>query len=336
MNNVASTTSDIDFVIIWVDGSDREWLKQKNHYKGVEEINAGDARYRDWDFLHYWFRAVEKYAPWVRKIHFVTCGQLPAWLNLDNPKLHFVKHSDYIDEKYLPTFSSHCIELNLHRIEGLAEKFVYFNDDMFLNAPVSPEDYFVNNVPCDSAIMNTVKMDRHGIPHVIVNNLCVIADHFDFNTQFKKNKSKWLNLKYGLGKNLRTLFMLPYRAFVGFYELHVPYSFLKSTFTEVWDKEEELLSDVSSHKFRTTTDVNQWLMRYWQLAKGEFVPRSPKIGKLYFAQCDMDAIVDDILNSRHKMICINDDNGIKDFEAAKRRVNEAFEKMLPEKSSFEK
>lgn len=73
---------EIDFVIAWVDGNDPEWRKEKQKYLaeflGEEAlIDQGDYRYRDWDILHYWFRAVEKYAPWVRKIHFVTCGQIP-------------------------------------------------------------------------------------------------------------------------------------------------------------------------------------------------------------------------------------------------------------------
>ena len=70
---------DIDFVIPWVDGSDLEWRKSKNKYSGKidEPVDITDARYRDWDILKYWFRGVEKYAPWVHKIYFVTCGQKP-------------------------------------------------------------------------------------------------------------------------------------------------------------------------------------------------------------------------------------------------------------------
>ena len=68
-------TSDIDFVIIWVDGSDPEWQKTKAHYKGEDDkFNLNNVRYRDWNLLHYWFRAVEAFAPWVRKVHFVPCA----------------------------------------------------------------------------------------------------------------------------------------------------------------------------------------------------------------------------------------------------------------------
>ena len=105
--------SGIDFVVIWVDGNDPQWRQEKNRFSPDEaKFNINDVRYRDWDILHYWFRAVEKYAPWVRKVHFVTCGHVPQWLNLEHPKLHFVKHSDYIDAEFLPTFSANPIELN--------------------------------------------------------------------------------------------------------------------------------------------------------------------------------------------------------------------------------
>ncbi len=88
----------IDFVIIWVDGSDVEWKKERAVYdKSIkDDADNGDHRYRDWNNLKYWFRGVEKFAPWVRKIHFITWGHLPKWLDISHPKLHLVRHEDYI------------------------------------------------------------------------------------------------------------------------------------------------------------------------------------------------------------------------------------------------
>ena len=143
----------IDFVIIWVDGGDIEWQKQRNIYSGKDPEDLADYRFRDWENLKYWFRGVEKFAPWVNNVYFVTCGHYPKWLNLNNPKL---KHEDYIPIEYLPTFSSHTIELNLHRIKGLSENFVYFNDDFFLTKPVSPDFFFKNDLPCISAGLNAI------------------------------------------------------------------------------------------------------------------------------------------------------------------------------------
>ena len=95
----------VDIVVLWVDGADPEWLDEYSKYKGL----SGDqraSRFRDWGNLRYWFRGVERYAPWANKIHFVTWGHLPQWLDTTCPKLHIVNHRDFIPEKYLPTFIS--------------------------------------------------------------------------------------------------------------------------------------------------------------------------------------------------------------------------------------
>ena len=329
--------SGIDFVMIWVDGNDPQWRAEKNRYSPDEaKFNVNDVRYRDWDLLHYWFRGVEKFAPWVRRIHFVTCGHVPKWLNREHPKLHFVKHSDYIDADYLPTFSANPIELNLHRIEGLSERFVFFNDDIFLIAPMKEKDYFVNGLPRDVAVLNPPTPNRYGIPTIILNDLGIIADHFDFITQFKANWKKWINPIYGV-QNLRTLLLLPWRRYLGFYDLHLPSAFLKSTFEEVWRKEQDLLRKTSGHRFRDDADVNQYLMTYWQIAKGEFVPGSPKNGRMFEISFEnIDRITDVIRNQRMKVICINDSEKIDDFHILRQKLVDAFDCILKEKSSFEK
>lgn len=47
-----------------------------------DSIDASEERYRDWGIFHYWFRGVEKFAPWVRKVYFVTWRHLPEWQKL--------------------------------------------------------------------------------------------------------------------------------------------------------------------------------------------------------------------------------------------------------------
>ena len=330
----------IDFVIIWVDGNDPKWQEEKRKYEKNDNrlVDSRNIRYRDWDNLMYWFRAVEKFAPWVNRIHFVTCGQVPAWLNTENPKLNMVKHEDYIDGKFLPTFSANPIEINLHRIEGLAEQFVFFNDDMFITKKVKPELFFKNGKPCDVAVMNAHISYRNIKNHIEVADMDIINDYFHKNTVIKKNFFKWFNPKYGK-ELIRNFSLMPWNEFPGILHQHLPNSYLKSTFEEVWEKEGEALTEITSHRFRESLDLNQWLFENWQICSGNFHPRKAKIGKS-FTITDEDQqnkkVYNAIATGKYKLVCINDMVIDSDFETKKKELIDAFEKLLPEKSSFEK
>ncbi|WP_370840216.1 stealth family protein [Megamonas funiformis] len=180
----------IDFVVTWVDGNDPIWQAEKAKYSPNKNADNRNVRFRDWDNMQYWFRAVEKFAPWVNKIHFVTYGHLPKWLNTNNPKLNIAKHSDFIPQKYLPTFSSRTIEFNLHRIENLTERFVYFNDDMFLLRPVKRELFFAGKdcLPTDFAITSTLSVTdkKDTVQYAKFNNIVILNSHFDKKEQMKK------------------------------------------------------------------------------------------------------------------------------------------------------
>ncbi len=43
----------IDFIITWVDGSDPEWLSEKEKYSPPLMSDSGVFRYRDWDTLRF-------------------------------------------------------------------------------------------------------------------------------------------------------------------------------------------------------------------------------------------------------------------------------------------
>ncbi|MFJ2742760.1 stealth family protein [Streptomyces sp. NPDC087440] len=138
----------VDVVYTWVDGSDPAWLERRASVSGASyhEEAANAARYADHEELRYSLRSLEMYAPWVRTIHLVTDDQTPAWLDTSQPGLKVVSHREiFRDPSVLPTFNSHAIESQLHRIEGLAEHFLYFNDDVFLGEEASPQDFFLSN-----------------------------------------------------------------------------------------------------------------------------------------------------------------------------------------------
>ncbi|MBO4444453.1 MAG: Stealth CR1 domain-containing protein [Bacteroidaceae bacterium] len=333
----------IDFVMIWVDGSDPEWRKQFNLYAGKTdaESDTREERYRDWDNLRYWFRGVEKYAPWVNRIHFVTCGQIPEWLNLDNPKLHFVKHSDYIPEKYLPTFSSHPIEINMHQIEGLSDKFVYFNDDCFFINEVKPERFFKKGLPCERVGCPIYFPDEFlHAHHILTNNTWCINQHFSKKECIRKHFFKWFSLNYIKHPRcmLQTLLLLPYSKFSRFSEPHFPNSFLKATLEEVWEKCSDILEETSASRFRELGNVNQWLFRDWQIAKGDFYPYDVYKDSICYELCDenIPQVVSTIRSQRKNIIVMNDSAQIRSFDVAKKAINSALDAILPEKCSFEK
>jgi hypothetical protein len=139
---------EIDLVYLWVDGSDPVWRAKRNAFMGTPEGTATvscKARYTDNDELKYSLRSVEKYAPWVRKVFIVTDSQTPGWLDTENPKIKIVDHKDIMPQERLPCFNSRVIEYHLHKIPGLAERFLYANDDMFINKPVSPGTFFAKD-----------------------------------------------------------------------------------------------------------------------------------------------------------------------------------------------
>lgn len=333
------TVEKIDFVILWVDGSDAEWLSLKNEYSDEKTDVINDSkRYRDYDILKYWFRGVENYAPWVNKIHFVTCGHLPTWLNTENPKLNIVNHKNFIPERYLPTFNSHTIELNLHRIKDLSDKFVYFNDDMMLMRPISSEYFFKNGLPCDSWQEDILILDETtdiNFSHILMNDLKVINSNFSKHKSIKSNFLKWFNLKNGKGL-IKNLLLYNWKNIAGFQNYHMPSPFLRQTFEDVWSKENEILEKSCITKFRTDADVNQYVMSLWQIYSGNFSVKNCKEFGKYFSLSDNNtALYNFIKNPDKCVVCINDGN-VDDFDKVKNELVSAFEDKFPNKSSFEK
>lgn len=326
-----------DFVLTWVDGSDPKWQEERSKYDTTKADGNKSVHYRDWGTLKYWFRSVEKYAPWVNKIHFVTCGQIPKWMNVEHPKLNLVSHSDYMPTEYLPTFSANPIELNFHRINGLSDQFVYFNDDTFISAPMSESDFFQNGLPCDSSTFSALIPSVKGevITHILFNDLLLINANFNKRSSLRGNYGKWFSLKYG--KDLiKNLYYLPIGKFPGFVNPHLPNAFLKSTYEEVWQAEGEYLDEICQNRFRSNNDVNQYLMRYWQLSKGSFAPRSPKIGCCYTIGEDNQRIEETLKRGQMKLICINDNSKMDNIEEQEKWLCNLFETILPEKSKFER
>ena len=151
-------TGEIDAVITWVDGGDPVHRRNLEAYLaihgGARPKTAQPTRFNDAGELEYCLTSILRYAPWFRTIHIVTGAQTPALLaRLEGTpwagRVRLVDHREIFAgySQYLPTFNSRAIITGLWRIPGLAERFVYFNDDFMLLRPMRPEDFFRGEQP---------------------------------------------------------------------------------------------------------------------------------------------------------------------------------------------
>ncbi|WP_029321024.1 stealth family protein [Butyrivibrio sp. AE3004] len=340
--------SKIDIVIPWVDGSDPLWLSEKRLYDEKmpfldDSINSNQ-RYRDWGLMRYWFRGIEKNMPFINKIFFVTWGHVPDWLNIDHEKLVIIKHKDYIPDKYLPTYNSNVIELNLHRIEDLSENFILFNDDVFVISQTTEDMFYKNNLPCDMPQCEILfNYDLTSVfEHIVFNNLGIINKHFGEQRRPLKAVLKWVSPIYGRKIMLSNLNKLAFKRITGFKDQHLAIPHKKSVFQSIWELENENLDRVCMNRYRTAMDISTWLMKYWNLVTGNFTPINTSLIGEYLGfqnEKSLDEICNKIVRKEKPILVINDTIDGTDeqlFFRCQKRLVDAFERILPEKSSYEK
>ncbi|KAK9754076.1 Stealth protein CR2, conserved region 2 [Popillia japonica] len=141
----------IDVVYTWVNGSDSLFRDSLINYSGSRWNSSWNdkshARYFDRHELKFSLRSLEKHASWIRNVYIITNGQIPYWLNLDYDRVFLVTHEDIFSNlSDLPTFSSPAIETHIHKIPGLSRKFLYFNDDIYLGAPIYLSDFYTEGL----------------------------------------------------------------------------------------------------------------------------------------------------------------------------------------------
>ncbi|XP_062128145.1 N-acetylglucosamine-1-phosphotransferase subunits alpha/beta [Drosophila sulfurigaster albostrigata] len=129
----------IDAVYTWVNGTDPDFIETIRRY----DPSYDPSRFDDKNELKYSLRSLEQHANWIRHVYIVTNGQIPSWLDLNYDRVTVVPHEMLApDPRQLPTFSSAAIETFVHRIPKLSKRFLYLNDDIFLGAPLYPEDLY--------------------------------------------------------------------------------------------------------------------------------------------------------------------------------------------------
>jgi hypothetical protein len=217
--------AEVDAVYTWVDGGGLTDLPiWRTRLAGaLDDGDVGAWRWRDNQELRFSLRSLVENAPWIRRVHIVTNGQVPAWLDRTAAEIRVVTHAElFPDPLVLPTFNSCAIEAVLHRIPGLAERYVYLNDDVILGRPVGREDFFT----ADGGTVVYVEpwdgprsLDRG---HVVDRALAI--------------------------SRLR-LAPRPFRMLA-----HAPRAFERSRVEELWREWEPALRATLTHRFRSTDD----------------------------------------------------------------------------------
>lgn len=146
-------TGPVDAVIAWVDGNDpAHRAKLDACLRALGQTPRGGAaptRFDDAGEIEYCIVSLLRFAPWLRRIHVVTAGQVPPLLprlqaSAWGERIRLVDHAEIFAgyERFLPTFNSRAICSLLWRIDGLAERFLYLNDDFMLLHPLAQADFF--------------------------------------------------------------------------------------------------------------------------------------------------------------------------------------------------
>lgn len=331
----------IDIVITYLDGEDPAWLDEKKYWQakleGIDPDSNGEARYRNMDNFQYILRGIDLYAPWVRKIHIVTWGHLPDWLDTDHPKIAVVSHRDFIPEDCLPTFNSNTIELYMDRIPGLAEQFIIFNDDTFLINPTKPSHFFSDGKPV-LQLMHAPFMPSWSLfsNNILALNSIVGTDHLI--------SPKMFSYKNGLFAMLSNIYLVPlllfYKRFLGFRSSHLPLPHTKTIYQEVKGALPAHIAYTSHAKFRDwrhVLSINHWLMADYARATNRFEPHNAfKFGKLVDIKADIE--IEALVDSRYKVICLADSDALdeSEFGRSMARINCAFARKFPKKSCFER
>ena len=291
----------MDIVITYVNGLDPVWQADYERYTNTPLL---EKRFRDWGTLRYLFRGIAENMPFIRKVHLIVSGesQVPEWVNRE--EVNVVLHKDIIPAEFLPTFNCNPIEMCLHRIEGLDEEYLYFNDDMFPMRPCEPTDFFREG-------RGVIGMSRHLLAHDMYKKICRNSDSL---------------ARKALGKRHCCLFLRPQ---------HICSPMLRSECERLYAIVEPQIR-ASMTRVRTEDNLNQYLYLDYMYLRGKII--AERISKKHFSLgiASASKLHCFIEQPSHKMTCINDVQLSEErYTELRTTLLSSFDNRFPQKSKFE-
>lgn len=336
----------IDIVIPWVDDSDIVW--QKDMYRFVQKkMHQQNKLYRDWGTLLYVLRGIEKFMPWINKVYLLTYGHIPDWIDINCKKLKIVRHEDfYRDKSCLPIFNSASIEMNISNIKNLSEKFIYFNDDTIVLKQTEISRFFIEDRPVDFLVQGIPRKGylyrkfRSNDVHIdiVLNVLNCINSKFSKQELIKNRSNVFYNSKYGLFNTIKNKVSNLFSKYIWLELYHFPQPFCKRTLIEADCLFKEEMKITSKSRFRERNNLNQYLYRFIHLAKGDFEPQSFNDSYCMILDSYKSFIYNKNKIHENRFFCANDSVLISesDYLITKKGLIKELNKILPEKSQFEK
>lgn len=298
----------IDVVFTWVNKDDPTWVDK--WIATYPQKNFDPDRYSSRDELKYSLRAICKFLPWFRTIYIVSNCNPPDWLRTSH-KIKWISHEEiFPDCSVLPTFNSHAIEACLHRITGLGDKFIYFNDDVLLNQPCYYKDFF------DSQGRSIANLESYGM---------VFEDGiFDATREYLSsslNSYRLINEVVSTYKAARL-------------HRHTPHALKKEVLETLDNKFSEVFSKTRAARLRTPDDINvaSFMYHHYALASGEavcgdflsLIVRPSNVSK-----------VRDLSVRKYKFLCFNDGGGSAENDRFSTEFKRFVLRTYPMRNSFE-
>jgi len=284
----------IDVVYTWVSNT-KEHQEARAYWRSKERTEPKDNsinRYSDNGEIKFSIRSIYMNIPWVRKIFIIVAdGQRPPFLSNATVKIpiQIVTHSELYGEEFashLPTFNSQSIETHLHRIPDLSEHFIYFNDDMFIGRPLSPQHFFT---------------EHSENPRYIFSKNVVIGMNRE--TAWSMHSHAWINNCNWFNKYYKFRPMRPYPA-------HQPVAMLKSSFVRCWELAHlrNMLMQTSASKFRHPQNLYFiGFLVFWNCYSGKAAKSNLS---QYYVNLDnkvrMNDVYNYIIHNKPSLICLND------------------------------
>ena len=292
----------MDAVVTYVNGQDPLW---RQDYAGAVGGDILWKRFRDWGTLPFLLRGIEEYMPFVDRVVLVVSrdSQVPSWVSRDTVRV--VLHEQFFPEGILPVFNSSAIDMFVHRIPGLSQRYIYFNDDMFPVAPCTEEDFFPGGRPA-------IGFSRH----------LIAAGNF---RRRVRNCDRLARRAAGAGASLG--YIRPQ---------HVPSPMLREECEKLYSiVGEELVSKVS--RLRSASNYNQYIYLDYMYFTGKALPRRLSNRHFSLAASSMQGVCSFLRKPTEKFVCINDVQMSEErFGRCRDLLLDTFRAVLPRPSRFEK